>query len=175
MKECIPSKEITFRPDDKPWYCHEIRHFYLKRGRVKRKLIKSNSVTLKEQYGRLRNKVNNLIKHAKETFFNNLENSITDFYSNDRKQFWKTIRYFVKNDGNTCSIPPLKSMSPNGQETFCFTNPEKAERLNEYFVSISTISDDNCQLPPSRITCTVDEIKTLIDILIRIKLVDQME
>ena len=70
--------------------------------------------------------------------------------------------------------PPLKTKLPNGQETFCFTDPEKAERLNEYFVSISTISDDNCRLPPfefkclnklSRITCTVGEIKTLIDIL----------
>ena len=62
IKECIPSKQITVRPDDKPWYDHEIRHFSSKRDRVKRKLIKSNSAILKEQYKRLRNKVNNLKK-----------------------------------------------------------------------------------------------------------------
>ena len=62
IKECIPSKQITVRPDDKPWYDHEIRHFSSKRDKVTRKLIKSNSATLKEQYKRLRNKVNNLDK-----------------------------------------------------------------------------------------------------------------
>ena len=35
------------------------------------------------------------------------------------------------------SVSPIKTQLPNGQETFCFTYPEKAERLNEYFVSIS--------------------------------------
>ena len=174
VKTCIPSKEITVRPDDKPWYDHEIRHFTLKRDRVKRKLTKSCSNVLREQYKHLRNKVNNLKKHAKEKFYNNLESSITDFYSNDRKQFWKTIRYFVKNNNSTTSIPPLKSTLPNGQITTCYTDYEKAECLNEYFASISTINDDNCQLPTfefkclnrlSNISCSVDEIKTLIDIL----------
>ena len=51
---------------------------------------------------------------------------------------------------------------------------EKAECLNKYFASISTINEENCPLPPfelkcpnnlSNITCTADEIKTLIDIL----------
>ena len=83
VKTCIPSKEITVRPDDKPWYDHEIRHFTLKRDRVKRKLTKSCSNVLREQYKHLRNKVNNLKKHAKEKFYNNLESSITDFYSKE--------------------------------------------------------------------------------------------
>ena len=174
VKTCIPSKEITVRPDDKPWYDHEIRHFTLKRDRVKRKLTKSCSNVLREQYKHLRNKVNNLKKHAKEKFYNNLESSITDFYSNDRKQFWKTIRYFVKNNNSTTSIPPLKSTLPNGQITTCYTDYEKAECLNEYFASISTINDDNCQLPTfefkclnrlSNISCSADGFKTLIDIL----------
>ena len=37
VKSCIPSKQVTVRPDDKPWYDHEIRHFSSKRDRVKRK------------------------------------------------------------------------------------------------------------------------------------------
>ena len=38
------------------------------------------------RYKFLRNKVNNLKSHAKEHFYNNLELSISDFHSNDKKQ-----------------------------------------------------------------------------------------
>ena len=40
----------------------------MKRDRLKKKFIKSDSNYLKEQYKKLRNKVNNLKKHAKENF-----------------------------------------------------------------------------------------------------------
>ena len=116
VKSCIPSRTVLVRPDDKPWYDHEIRHFSTKRDRLKKKLIKSDSNYLKEKYKKLRNKVNNLKKHAKEKFYNDLESSISDFYSNDKKQFWSIIRHFIKNNSNTSSIPPLKT----NQNTYCF-------------------------------------------------------
>ena len=47
------------------------------------------------RYKIFRNKVNNLKRHAKEQFYNNLELSISYFHSNDKKQFWKVIRHFV--------------------------------------------------------------------------------
>ena len=74
----------------------------------------------------------------------------------------------------TFRIRPLKSPSPNGQGTYCYTDYDKAECLKTYFISISTINDDNCQLPTSElkclsklsnIVCTPDEIKCLIGIL----------
>ena len=64
VKSCIPLKNRS-RPDDKPWYDHEIRHFSMKRDRLKKKLITSDSNYLKEQYKKLRNKVNILKKHVK--------------------------------------------------------------------------------------------------------------
>ena len=69
VKLCIPSKSVVIRPYDKPWYDSEIRHYSSKRDRAKRKLAKSNSPILKENYRKLRNKVNNLKKQAKERFF----------------------------------------------------------------------------------------------------------
>ena len=54
----------------------------------------------------------------KKYFFNDLESSLTYFYSDDKKQFLKTIRYFVNNNNNTSSVPPLKSPSSNGQGTY---------------------------------------------------------
>ena len=43
VKSNIPSKTVVVRPDDKPWYNHEIRHYSVKRDRVKNKLIKSGT------------------------------------------------------------------------------------------------------------------------------------
>ena len=84
------------RPNDKPWYDHEIRHFSSKRDRVKRKLIKSGSNYLREQYRKLRNKVNNVKKHTKEIFVNNLESSLTDFYSNDKNNSGKLLDILLR-------------------------------------------------------------------------------
>ena len=69
VQSCVHSKQLTVRPDDKPWYDHEIRHFSSKGDGVKRRLAKSGSNVLREQYKILRNKVNNLKTHAKENFF----------------------------------------------------------------------------------------------------------
>ena len=71
VKLCIPSKTLVVRPNDKPWYDSEIRHFSSKRDRVKTKIAKTGSLILREKYRKLRNKVNNLKKQAKEKFFNN--------------------------------------------------------------------------------------------------------
>ena len=81
------------------------------------------------QYKFLRNKVNKLKKHAKEQFYNNLDISISDFHSNDKKQFWKVVRYFVKSNNNSTAVPPLNSFSVTGQETFVF--PWKKRRFTE--------------------------------------------
>ena len=67
VKESIPSKYITVRPNDKPWYDSEIRHF--SRVRFKRKFNSCKNSEIWNQYKRTRNKVNNLKKQAKETFF----------------------------------------------------------------------------------------------------------
>ena len=33
VKSCMPSNPVVVRPDDKPCYDHEIRHFSMKRDR----------------------------------------------------------------------------------------------------------------------------------------------
>ena len=46
----------------------------------------------------------------------------------------------VKDNYNTCtSIPPLK----NENDSFVFSDNEKADLLNDYFISVSTIDDSN--------------------------------
>ena len=147
VKLCIPSNLVVVRPNDKLWYDSEKRHFTTKRDKLKRKLINSTSLHLREQYRKLRNKVNNIKKHAEERFYKNLESSISDFYSNNKRQFWSIIRHFVKNNSSSSSIPSLKVFPPNDRNDYCYTDMEKAKCLNGYFTSVSSLDDTNCYLP----------------------------
>ena len=133
-----------------------------------------SNLNILARYKFYRNKVNNLKRHAKEQFYNNLELSISDFHSNDKKQFWKVIRHFVKGNCTSSSIPPLNSFPVTGQNEFCFSSEGKAELLNKYFTSISTVNDENVSLPAfeyksqnrlSSITCTPHEVASLIELL----------
>ena len=140
----------------------------------KKKAVKIGHITDWIKYKRLRNKVNNQRKHAKESFYNNLELIITDFENNDKRKFWKVIRHFVKNNSSSSAIPPLSSTLPSGETQWAFTDEAKADCLNDYFVSISTVNDENTVLPPfekltnnslSTVNCTENEIEHLINVL----------
>ena len=93
---CVPSKNVLIRPDDKPWYDCEIRRVSRKRDRLKRKFNKSGNQNILAKYKFFRNKVNNLKRHAKEQFYNNLEFSISDFHSNDKNNFGRLYVTLLK-------------------------------------------------------------------------------
>ena len=148
IKQCVPNKEVIIRPNDKPWYDSTIRSHTRKRDRAKKKALKSGSLTDWKSFKRLRNKVNNLKKHAKERFYNNIENTLIESHVNNPKLYWKLIKHFIKSNKNAEQIPPLKTTSQTGEEVYAFTDLEKANCLNDYFVSISTVDDSTATLPP---------------------------
>ena len=125
-------------------------------------------------YKKLRNKVNNQKKQAKETFYNNLELSISDFQKNDKRKFWQVVRHFVKNNDSFSTIPPLCSTLPSGENKLYFSDEEKAKCLNDYFASISNVDDRNTTLPPlycksrnslTNVSCTEEETEFIIETL----------
>ena len=65
VKICIPFKTVTVRPNDKPWFDSEIRHYSRIRDRLKKKSIKTGSSNDLTNYKHIRNKVNNLKKACK--------------------------------------------------------------------------------------------------------------
>ncbi|MCG7867669.1 MAG: hypothetical protein JAY74_15080 [Candidatus Thiodiazotropha taylori] len=171
-KESIPTKEVTIRPSDKPWYDSEIRRHSRKRDRLKTKAVKSGKQADWTNYKHERNKVNNLIKHAKEVFFNNIENLLFESFSGNKRNYWKIIRHFVKGNSKTSSVPPLCSQSPDGRVTIHSTDEAKADCFNEYFASISSVNDEHASLPPfesktnsklSSIVIEENEIKDIIE------------
>ena len=102
-----------------------------------------------------------------------MENIIIKSEKSNPKLYWKLLKQSVKTNRNSEIIPPLKTVI-NGHEKFCFTDHDKANCLNDYFSSISTVDDSNATLPTferktknslSDIQTTQSEIKEIIDTL----------
>ena len=176
MDECIPSKDVIIRPNDKPWYNSEIRTHSRQRDKQRTKAIRTQRTEDWTKYRHTRNKVNNLKKYAKEQYFCNMEHLIIDSNNNNPKLYWKLLKQLVKSNKSCETIPPLKTLSDNGEETYHFNDTEKANCLNDYFTSISSISEEqnSTQLPifSSKTVNTLDnflitesEIADIIDIL----------
>ena len=160
MSDCIPSKDVTIRPNDKPWYDSELRRFTAYRDRQRKIALKSNTESSWNKYKKLRNKVNNLKKFAKKNFYDHIESRIEDDSLNNRRNYWKTLKDPMNNFKSADSIPVL-SRNINGIDEYYFTNQEKANWLNEYFTSVSNLDDSNTNLPPfeSKVDMSLEHIQ----------------
>ena len=165
VNACIPYRKVLIRPDDKPWFNNEIRKLCRKRDRLKTSALKTGNLSILNKYKHIRNKINNMKKHAKQIFFNTLEINLSSLQTNDKRGFWRLIRHFVK--GNDCSanIPPLSVISPTGESSFFITDQEKAECLNDYFASVSSVNYEfirKTENTLSQIIITESEIEEII-------------
>ena len=89
-------------------------------------------------------------KHLREEFLTNREVSMNDFHSTDPRKYWKTVKMLVKDfSASENPIPPLIN---NNNET-AVSDSEKANFLNDFFVSISNVDDSNTQLPEFTTKC----------------------
>ena len=163
VEKCIPSKVILVRNDDKPRYDSEIRKYSRVRDRLKTKNRNDSS-----KYKRTRNKVNNLKKHAKKLFYNNLENILLENSSNNKRDYWRVIKHFVKNNNSKSCMPPMCSPVDN---KYSYTDRDVAETLNSCFTTVSKVNDENAILPNfiaktgsilHSVNVTSDQIEALI-------------
>ena len=67
-RKCIPTKQVTVRHNDRPWFTSNLRTEIRKRDRFRKKALKFNRESDINKYKEQRNKVNNLKKIAKENF-----------------------------------------------------------------------------------------------------------
>ena len=143
-QSCIPTRFVTIRPNDKPWYNSEIRRTSRQRDRQRKIAQLSGKSADWLTFKNLRNKVNNMKKHAKEIFFNNIEFTISDLNSNNPRQYWKLVKMLIKDHSGCETIPPLANTR---NKTLAFSDKDKANALNDFFSSISTVDDSNVNLP----------------------------
>ena len=79
--------------------------------------------------------------------FTNIENYIENQRVGNSKCYWKAINDLMKNYKSPDSIPILKR-NANGNEELCYEDVDKANCLNDFFTSVSTVDDSNIILPP---------------------------
>ena len=87
VNACIPYKAVVIRPNDKP--TQKLGNSLENVTAKKPKQLESHLKMIGIKYNNLRNKVNNLKKHAKETFHNNLELSLLTSFNDNKKTFGK--------------------------------------------------------------------------------------
>ena len=92
MKQFIPSKEVTIRPNDKPWYDSEIRRLSRHRDRQKATEIARGRDSAWEKYKVLRNKVNNRIKYVKQRYYSHLDENLCNIRTENPQKYWKHLR-----------------------------------------------------------------------------------
>ena len=140
---CIPRKDVTVRPSDKPWYNSELRYEMRKRDRLRRR-AKNGSLITKENYRKQRNRVNNLKKQAKQNYYMEVHGLIDTYSQSGNKEFWKLVKQITKSSGTMTAIPPLVDSNTSN---IAIEDADKANLLNNYFASISTIIDSDDDLP----------------------------
>ena len=146
-RDCIPTKTVIVRNNDKPWFSHELRKEIRIRDRLRKKVLKFNRATDIGKYKKQRNKVNNMKKIAKEKFENNLDNVLLE-NAGSSKSYWKIMKLLIKSNKGSNSLPPLLNiLDEDTRDEFIYEDNEKCELLNKYFCTITKLQEENVPLP----------------------------
>ena len=153
VKEFIPNQTVTIRPKDPPWFNAKIRSMLRKRNRLFKYFKKYQTEASRQRYTSFRNQVKTCIRKAKQNNITSVSNSIVNhkFGSN---QWWTIIKKMIKPE-QLNFIPPLKHPTDNTIRT---NEKDKAELLNDYFVSISTVDQRNVPLLATKTQHTFEMI-----------------
>ncbi|PJE77717.1 hypothetical protein CI610_03355 [invertebrate metagenome] len=142
--ECIPKKSVVIRPQDKLWMNSELRKAMRLRDRLRKVFKRVKSISNLTKYKQQRNKVNNMKKHARELFYDKVGDIIDKLDTSNPKSYWRLVRKLYKQSESLEVIPPLTNPDSGNIE---LGDIEKANILNNYFCSISTINDREVPLP----------------------------
>ena len=168
-KKNIPNKIVTIRPRDQPWMNNTIRHMSRKKNKVHRKAVRSNSENDWAKFRKIRNDYIKLIRRCKNDYYESIDKKINDNGNFGQKTWWQLVNSYVKKNKNQIGdLPPLVN---NGVP--CFTPEDKANCLNNFFISQSQINFTNANLPTleqntnslCNVKLTPQEVKDIISTL----------
>ena len=153
--ECIPNKTVRIKPSEPPWITTYIKRYIRKRKRSYKKAKRTNSHQDWQKFKTLRNKTTQIIRDAKQTFYDNIAAKLTS-NSISSKGWWSILKSFIK-PNNKASIPPIED---NDQ---VYTNEhDKANILNSFFQSQSFLDDRDAPLPAILPTTLESELNTIV-------------
>jgi len=164
--QCMPSKIITVKSNDAPWMTCTIRKFIKLKNKLHKKAKQSNSENDWKRFRTERNKLINKIRERKLEYYQDLDNKISRNNDIDKKEWWKLVNNYMSRKGTKNNIPALSV-----NDKLVYSNTEKAEAFNDYFIEQCTVvEDDNEVLPDldtsssnlNDIKLTTDEVKRAI-------------
>ena len=96
-----------------------------------------------------------MIKHAIANYYDNIDSYLRDANKNNQKLNWKLLKDTFHTNSTT-EIPPIQFTNNKGTDSFEFSDIDKIELLNNYFTSISSLDDNDKELPIMQPRCTVN-------------------
>ena len=91
-----------------------------------------------------RNKVNNMVKYAREQFFLNANELLDKENKSNPKSYWSLVKKLMGNSNGSYNIPPL--LNPNNGEIL-INELDKSNLLNDFFCSVTNIENSNVEPP----------------------------
>ena len=108
-----------------PWLTDEILAAMRERDQLKKRASKTKSPQLWNDFRKLRNKVNGMIKESKKMYVTN------GLKTKDSKEVWNNLRHIVPGKNKNTEICCIKT-----QEGECTDSKGIANTLNEYFADV---------------------------------------
>ena len=135
---------VQIRQNDKPWFNTELRREMRKRYRLRRVAREKNDQHHVNKYKAQRNKVNDMVKYAREQFISSADEIVDSFLKTDTKVYWSLIKRPKKGTYTVSVLPPLFDSATGEMEE---SDKAKADLLNKYFCSISSVNDSDIDPP----------------------------
>ena len=139
--DSIPNKYVTIRPADPPWMHNEIRKLIRQRKRLHKKAKRLNTDQIWRKFRKLRNKIVKEIRSSKLNYENRIANLLKT-NTQDIRTWWKLSKQVLKLDKNEETIPSLYYNNTSYED-----DEDKAEILNDYFISQAQLNDSEVILP----------------------------
>ena len=114
-KTCMPTKTITKRSNDAPWFNYNIRTLINRRNKLYKKAKRTDSDHDWTNFKLFKQEVNETIKRQKIEYVLELNDKVCDPAKFKQKDWWKLVRTYLKKKGiDSCRRhPTIRSQQPN--------------------------------------------------------------
>ena len=141
-KKHIPNKLVTIRPRDKPWFNGFLRRLRRKKEALFKTFKSTKLSETWEQFKRVRSEYAYELKRIKHEYEQKQFENLANIDNKSSKAWWSLLKKVSNINGcQHNSIPPL-----NYNGDIITNDKEKANLFNNYFVSISSIHDNDIDI-----------------------------
>ena len=112
----------------------ELKKEIRKRDRLRQKFLRLKTLSTEQKYKSQRNKVNNIKKQCKVSYFEKISESLSDLKTTNIQMYWRTVKQLLKNYSPTYSLPPICAYEHD--TIYKLEDQEKTQLLKDYLCSI---------------------------------------